>query len=128
MILKDILQKYSFDIILTDLCEIMPVLDRKRSALREAYDFLMSQTPVFSKKRIIYQLIDSPDSDDCFIGAEDRCFEAQWNVILGKEVVVADDVDITELEIASNSFFCILLLGFSPRRFSSLRDELLSEM
>lgn len=128
MILKDILQKYSFDIILTDLCEIMPVLDRKCSALREAYDFLMSQTPVFSKKRIIYQLIDSPDSDDCFIGAEDRCFEAQWNVILGKEVVVADDVDITELEIASNSFFCILLLGFSPRRFSSLRDELLSEM
>ena len=125
MILKDILEKYSFNVIFTELCEMMPVLNRTRPAMQEAYDFLMSQSPVTSKKKIVYKLIDAQDSDDCFVGAEDKCFEAQWNVILGKEVVVDDDVEISDQEIAVNCFFCILLLGFFPRRFESLHNELL---
>lgn len=103
---------------------MIPVMNRKRPEIQEAYDFLMSQQPVASKKRITYQLIDAQDSDDCFVGAEDRCFEAQWNVILGKEVVVDDDVEMEPFEIAVNCFFCILLIGFVPRRFAELRDEL----
>lgn len=128
MILKDILQKYSFNIIFTELCDMIPVINRKRPEIQEAYDFLMSQTPVASKKKITYQLIDAQDSDDCFVGAEDRCFEAQWNVILGKEVVIDDDVEISEQEIAVNAFFCILLLGFQPRRFEILHNELVEMM
>lgn len=125
MTLKEILERYSFDTIFAELSEMMPVLGRKRADIQQAYDFLMSQAPVASKKKIVYQLIDAQDSDDCFVGAEDRCFEAQWNVILGKEVVIDDDVEISPLEIAVNGFFCILLIGFSPRRFVELRDELL---
>lgn len=128
MILKEIFEQYTFDIIFAELAEMMPFLNKKREAIKEAYDFIMSQQPVTSKKRIIYQLIDAQDSDDCFVGAEDRCFEAQWNVILGKEVVVDDDIDISDLEIAVNSFFCILLIGFTPRRFTELHDELLKMM
>lgn len=124
MILKEILDRYSFDTIFAELSEMMPDLRRKRADIQQAYDFLMSQQPVASKKKIIYQLIDAQDSDDCFVGAEDRCFEAQWNVILGKEVVVDDDVEISPKEIAVNTFFCILLIGFAPRRFQDLRNEL----
>ena len=93
MILKDIITKYSFDIIFAELSEMIPELNRKRSSMKDAYDFLLSQSPVSSKKRIVYQLIDAMDSDDCYVGAEDRCFEAQWNVIIGKEVIVDDDVE-----------------------------------
>lgn len=125
MIVKEILEKYSFDIIFAELSEMMPVLHRKRADIQQAYDFLMSQAPVASKKKVVYQLIDAQDSDDCFVGAEDRCFEAQWNVILGKEVTVDDDVEISPLEIAVNCFFCTLLIGFCPRRFAELRDTLL---
>ena len=128
MILKDILSRYSFDTIFADLSEMMPVLMQKKAQLKEAYDFLMAQQPVSSKKKITYQLIDAQDSDDCFVGAEDRCFEAQWNVIIGKEVIVDDDVEISPMEIAVNSFFCILLIGFTPRRFSELHEELLDMM
>lgn len=125
MIVKEILETYSFDTIFAELSEMMPDLGRKRAELQQAYDFLLSQAPVASKKKVTYQLIDAQDSDDCFVGAEDRCFEAQWNVILGKEVVVDDDVEISNLEIAVNSFFCIMLIGFTPKRFAELRDELL---
>lgn len=125
MILKQIFEKYSFEAIFAELCEMMPVIGRKRADIQQAYDFLMSQSPVASKKRIVYQLIDAQDSDDCFVGAEDRCFEAQWNVILGKEVTVDDDVEISDFEIAVNSFLCILLIGFAPKRFIQLRDELI---
>lgn len=125
MILKDIITKYTFDIIFAELSEMIPELNRKRSSMKDAYDFLLSQSPVSSKKRIVYQLIDAMDSDDCYVGAEDRCFEAQWNVIIGKEVIVDDDVEISPLEIACNSFLCILLIGFPPRRFAELHEELL---
>lgn len=124
MILKEIFDKYSFEAIFAELSDMMPIICRKRAEMQQAYDFLMSQTPVASKKRITYQLIDAQDSDDCFVGAEDRCFEAQWNVILGKEVIVDDDVEISHKEIAVNAFLCILLIGFAPRRFAELRDEL----
>lgn len=125
MNVKEIIEQYTFDVIFAELSDMMPVLSRKRAELQQAYDFLLSQSPVASKKKVVYQLIDAQDSDDCFVGAEDRCFEAQWNVILGKEVVVDNDVDITPLEMAVNCFFCILLIGFTPRRFAELKEELL---
>lgn len=125
MIVKEILEKYSFDVIFAELSEMMPDIRRKRADIQQAYDFLIAQTPVASKKKVVYQLIDAQDSDDCFVGAEDRCFEAQWNVILGKEVIVDDDVEISTLEMAVNCFFCIMLIGYTPRRFVELREELL---
>lgn len=125
MIVKEVLERYSFDTIFAELSEMMPDLRRKRADIQQAYDFLLSQAAVASKKKVTYQLIDAQDSDDCFVGAEDRCFEAQWNVILGKEIVIDDDVEISEFEIAVNCFFCIILIGFTPKRFAALRDELL---
>lgn len=128
MILKEILEKFTFDTIFTELSEMIPVLESKRAEIEEAYNFLMSQQPVTSKKKIVYQLIDAQDSDDCLVGAEDRCFEAQWNVIIGKEVIAEDNIEISDLEIACNSFFCILLIGFCPKRFAELHEQLLLMM
>lgn len=124
MNLKEILSNHTFDIIFSELLEMMPMLSRKRSSMKEAYDFLLSQQAVSSKKRIVYQLIEDEETDDCFVGALDSCFEAQWNVIIGKEVT-REEVEISDLEIATNAFLCILLLGFPPRRFADLHNELL---
>lgn len=124
MILKEIISQFSFSQVFSEICSIIPAFSSEKVAIEEAYNFLLSQQPVSSKKRITYQLIDAQDSDDCFVGAEDRCFEAQWNVIIGKEVIIEDDLEISPLEIAANSFFCILLLGFAPRRFSTLKEDL----
>ena len=60
MILHEILSKYSFDTIFGELVDMMPDLNRKRHEMNEAYDFLLTQQPVASKKRITYQLIDAP--------------------------------------------------------------------
>ena len=51
MILKDIITKYTFDIIFAELSEMIPVLNRKRSSMKDAYDFLLLQAPVSSKKK-----------------------------------------------------------------------------
>ena len=56
MILKDILEKYSFNVIFTELCDMIPVLNRKRPDMQEAYDFLIAQSPVTSKKKIVYKI------------------------------------------------------------------------
>ena len=122
--LIDILKKYDFNTIFTELSDIFPEINRKRPLIKDAYDFLLSQTPVSSKKRIIYKLIEDDESFDCFVGAEDHQFEANWNVIIGKEVVREDNIEISDLEIATNSFLCILLIGFAPKRFKELQDEL----
>ena len=124
MTLKEILEQHPFDIIFSELTEMMHEISRKRPAIKEAYDFLISLAPVAWKKRIVYQLLEDEETDDCFVGAADTCFQAQWNVIIGKEVV-RDDVEISDLEIATNAFLCILLLGYPPRRFAGLHDELL---
>lgn len=123
MTLHDILSRHTFAEVFGELCAVLPALADKRTELEEAYTYLLEQQPVASKKVITYELIDAQESADCFVGAEDRCFQANWNVVTGKAVAVDPDVDITPLEIAANAFLCILLLGFTPRRFQTLCDD-----
>lgn len=122
MTLHEILSRHTFADVFRELCDVLPTLEGKRAELEEAYTYLLEQKPVASKRVITYELIDAQDSDDCFVGAEDRCFQANWNVVTGKEVAVDGGLDITPLEIASNAFFCTLLLGFTPHRFQGLTD------
>lgn len=128
MQLIDVISKFEFNTLFNELCDIVPEIGRKRSEIKDVYDFLLSQTPVASKKTIVYQLIEDDESFDCFVGAEDKCFEGNWNVLLGKEVIVDNDVEISLLEIATNSILCIMLIGYAPKRFldfqASLRDML----
>lgn len=107
-----------------ELCELVPEISRKRAQLQDVYDFLLAQQPVTSKKKILYHLIEDDESFDCFVGADDKCFEANWNVIIGKEVEISDDVDISMLEIVVNAFLCIMLIGFTPKRFAEFQSEL----
>lgn len=122
--LQEIFKSHPFATVFGDLVEMIPELSRKRQAMLEAYDFLLSVPPVASKKRITYELIDSEECADTLVGAEDRCFQGNWNVVVGKEVAVDDEAEISPREIAANAFLCILLLGFQPRRFEGLCGEL----
>lgn len=124
MQLFDVIGKFEFDTLFNELCDIVPEIGRKRSEIKDVYDFLLSQTPVTSKKTIVYQLIEDDDSFDCFVGAEDRCFEGNWNVLLGKEVVIDEGVEISMLEIAINSLLCIMLIGYAPKRFLEFQEDL----
>lgn len=45
-----------------------------------------SASNVNSKKQIRYQLMEDPDTNEMFFGADDSCFRGPWDVLLGKEV------------------------------------------
>lgn len=126
MQLFDIIKNNDFNTVYNELVEIFPEISRKHPELKDVYDFLLSQKPVSSKKVITYKFIEDDDTDNYFIGAEDKCFEANWNVVLGKEVIREEGVEISDLEIAVNALLCIVLLGFAPRRFAELQQEIRS--
>lgn len=128
MQVAEILKKYDFETLFTELCDLIPDLSAKRQEISDVYDFLMQQIPVASKKKVTYTLIEDDESFDCFVGAEDKCFEANWNVILGKEVCRAEDIEISDFEIAVNTLLCIMLIGFAPKRFLEFQQELIQMM
>ena len=70
--------------------------------------------PVASKKVIRYELMHDPDSKEDFVGADDECFRATWDVLAGKEVKKGPHADLTDLEMTANCLLNAVLQGSSP--------------
>jgi hypothetical protein len=60
-----------------------------------------------------------------YFGAEDSCFNTTWEVCLAKELVVDEEVELTEVEIAANSLVNMCLIGRCPRQFLPSKNQLL---
>ena len=80
---------------------------------------------VGSKKYVRYRMLSDEENEIECCGAEDSCFNTTWEVCLAKELVVDEEVELTEVEIAANSLVNMCLIGRCPRQFLPSKNQLL---
>lgn len=119
MKLIEYLQAYDFDEIYPQIGLMYPKARHQREQFQHAYDILLGLRPVTSKKQIRYQLMIDPDTNEAFFGADDNCFKATWEVLLGKEVRKEPKVDLTPEEMVANMLLNVVLFGRHPRSFDA---------
>ena len=117
MKLKELFQAYEFDEIYPQIGLMFSKGRHLRNEFRNAYDLLLSINPVLSKKQIRYQLMEDPDTNEMFFGADDHDFNGPWDVLLGKEVKKEPKVDLTDEELVANCLLNTVLIGRHPRPF-----------
>lgn len=119
MKLKEYFQTYEFEEIYPYIGVMYPKARKQRKAFQHAYDILLKTNPVASKKYIQYQLMQDPDTNDMFFGSDDSNFNGPWDVLLGKEIKIDSNVDLTKEEIVANCFLNTILIGRHPREFEA---------
>ena len=119
MKLQQYFQAYDFDEIYPQIGLMYPNARHQREQFRHAYDILLDIKPVNSKKQIRYQLMEDPDTNEMFFGADDSCFRGPWDVLLGKEVKREPKVDLTDVELVANMLLNVVLQGRHPRSFDA---------
>lgn len=117
MKLKELFQAYEFDEIYPQIGLMFPKGRHLRTQFGNAYNLLLEMKPVMSKKQIRYQLMEDPDSNEMFFGADDRDFNGPWDVLLGKEVKKDPRVDLSSEELVANCLLNVVLIGRYPRAF-----------
>lgn len=117
MKLKELFQAYEFDEIYPQIGLMYPKGRHLREEFRNAYNLLLDIKPVMSKKQIRYELMEDPDSNEMFFGADDHDFNGPWDVLLGKELKKGPKVDLTSEELVANCLLNVVLIGRHPRAF-----------
>lgn len=117
MKLKELFQAYEFDEIYPQIGLMFPKGRHLREEFRNAYNLLLDIKPVMSKKQIRYELMEDPDSNEMFFGADDHDFNGSWDVLLGKELKKGPKVDLTSEELVANCLLNVVLIGRHPRAF-----------
>lgn len=117
MKLKELFQAYEFDEIYPQIGLMFPKGRHLREEFRNAYNLLLDIKPVMSKKQIRYELMEDPDSNEVFFGADDHDFNGPWDVLLGKEIKKGPKVDLTSEELVANCLLNVVLIGRHPRAF-----------
>ena len=117
MKLKELFQAYEFDEIYPQIGLMFPKGRHLREEFRNAYNLLLDIKPVMSKKQIRYELMEDPDSNEMFFGADDHDFNGPWDVLLGKELKKGPKVDLTSEEVVANCLLNVVLIGRHPRAF-----------
>ena len=117
MRLYDLLQAYEFDEIMPVVVDMFPCTGKFRPQLRKAWDMLLEMTPVPSKKGIKYKLMKGSSENEQYVGAEDRDFDASWDVIIGKNLSRDRGVDLNDAEMLANCLVNICLIGKHPKSF-----------
>lgn len=117
MKLKELFQAYEFDEIYPQIGLMFPKGRHLREEFRNAYNLLLDIKPVMSKKQIRYELMEDPDSNEVFFGADDHDFNGPWDVLLGKEIKKGPKVDLASEELVANCLLNVVLIGRHPRAF-----------
>lgn len=124
MTLYHLIQAYNFDEVMPVIVDMFPGTSKYEEPLKEAYKILMSMRPVESKKIINYKIMDVPGTSQHYVGAEDRDFDASWEVLLGKNVSRGRGVDLSDIEILANCLVNICFIGRHPRAFDAAYNQL----
>ena len=124
MRLCELVQAYEFDEIMPIVVDMFPGTGKFRPQLQQAWELLRGMKPVDSKKEIRYKLMKGSREDEQYMGAEDRDFNATWEVLLGKNVARDRGVDLNDAEMLANCLVNVCLLGRHPKSFNSAYDIL----
>lgn len=119
MKLKEYFQAYEFEEIFPYIGLMYPKARNQRKAFQHAYGLLLDIKPVATKKYIHYQLMEDPDTNEMFFGADDSNFNGPWDVLLGKDVRIDPKVDLSKEEIVANCLLNTILIGRPPKQFES---------
>ena len=119
MKLKEYFQAYEFEEIFPYIGLMYPKARNQRKAFQHAYDLLLDIKLVATKKYIHYQLMEDPDTNEMFFGADDSNFNGPWDVLLGKDVRIDPKVDLSKEEIVANCLLNTILIGRPPKQFES---------
>lgn len=115
MTLKELLTQVGFD-------ELLPYLEKHEPehldnlyAFREAYDILRNMEPAnnFEGKIFVEWHGGEWEDEEKWIGVSPM-HDCTWEEDLAKEIIVADDVHISKIEIAMHCLWEITYWGFSP--------------
>ena len=127
MTLQQLLQSYDFEEIFPEVGLMYPHARRKRKEFATAYMLLREMKPQVTKRQIRYQLMQDPNTNEMFFGADDACFAEKWAVLIGKEVKRDAGVDLTDTQMLANCLLnCVLILQRLSRPISRLFDKRLS--
>lgn len=124
MRLYEYLQAYDFDELMPVIAEMFPGTGKFQQPLKLAYTILTDMTPVSSKKEIKYKILSSPNGNEHYVGAEDRDFDTNWAVCLGKNLSREKGVDLSDEEMVANALVNVCLIAKHPREFDSAFEEL----
>lgn len=117
MRLYELLQAYDFDEVMPVIVDMFPGTGKFRPQLKEAWSLLWDMKPVPSKQTITYKIMKGSRENENYIGAEDRDFDAPWNVIIGKDLKRSRGVDLNDAEMLANCLVNICLIGRHPKSF-----------
>jgi hypothetical protein len=124
MRLYELIQAYDFDEIMPVIADMYPGTAKYREPLKRAYDILLTMKPVPSKRGIRYKIMPGAKGDEQYVGAEDRDFDANWEVCLGKDVSREKGVDLTDEELIANCLVNICFLAHHPKAFDEAYSQL----
>jgi|SRR3712207_4535919 len=125
MKLSYLLQAYNIDELISVINDMFPGTGKFRDEFSLAYDILSNMTPVATKKAIVYKVMEGSKAEESYIGAEDSCFNATWEVCLGKDVVRQRGADLNDAELAANCLVNLCLQGKYPARFEQAHEKLM---
>ena len=81
MTLQQLLRTFDFDDIFPTIAVMYPNAKRHKKEFQEAFDILCNIHAVTSKKNILYQLIEDPNTGDAFFGAMDGNFKTKQTAV-----------------------------------------------
>ena len=115
MTLKELLTQVGFDELLPDLEKHEPEHLDNLYDFREAYDILRNMKPAnnFEGKIFVEWHGGEWEDEEKWIGVSPM-HDCTWEEDLAKEIVVADDVHISQTELAMHCLWEITYWGFSP--------------
>ncbi len=119
MKLQQLLQSFEFEEFYPEIGLMYPNARRQRASFKKAFEIMINMKAVSSKKIIRYQLMQDPDTNEMFFGADDTCFKGPWEVVIGKELKRDPQVDLTDAQLAANCLLNLILISRHPQSFET---------
>ena len=119
MKLHELLERTPFDAIAPHIVRIFPEQTSQLPHYKEAYDILRHTSPAQTNEQIIVRWcrVDEEYGEEPYISVG-NCEGDFWESNLGKEVVVAEDVKLSNEELAAHVMWSITFYGFAPNECS----------
>lgn len=119
MKLHELLERTPFDAIAPHIVRIFLEQTSQLPHYKEAYDILRHTSPAQTNEQIIVRWcqVDEKYGEEPYISVG-NCEGDFWESNLGKEVVVAEDVKLSNEELATHLMWSLTFYGFAPNECS----------